>query len=70
MDSKARVSARLANLSAALPEINSMVARGGAEGGWAPVLCGGNTTKGVFIYLIVYRQKLTFSKDTGLFGTD
>lgn len=55
MHSEACVNARLANLSAALREINSMGTLWGVEGR-APVLCGGNIIKGVFIYLIVYHQ--------------
>lgn len=74
MYSKARVSARLANLTAALAEINSMgtvVAGGGGGGGWAPVRCGGNAIKGVFVYVFnCVPLKLTFSKGIGLFGTD
>lgn len=55
MHSEACVSARLANLSAALREINSMGTLWGVEGR-ATGLCGGNIIKGVLIYLIVNHQ--------------
>lgn len=72
MDSKARVSARLANLSAALPAINSMgtlVAGGGGRG------LGPGALRWYYIQRCVYLfnyalSNLTFSKDTRRIGTD